>query len=116
MLTLELAALRVECQQHTLPRSDRRPATAQGDDVGQDSIHAPTASSFVGTGVVTPVMVQPAVPVFTKEKPGCWTRQRAFAQVRHDSNIQLLSFSLVTTQANEAARAGTRSRCLPADA
>jgi hypothetical protein len=31
----------------------------------------------------------------TKEKPGFWTRQRAFEQVRHGSNIQLLSFSLV---------------------
>jgi putative peptide maturation dehydrogenase len=32
----------------------------------------------------------------TKEKPGFWTRRRAFEQVRHGSNIQLLSFSLVT--------------------
>src|SRR5215207_11124949 len=29
-----------------------------------------------------------------KENPGCWTRRRAFAQVRHDSNIQLLPYSL----------------------
>jgi hypothetical protein len=33
----------------------------------------------------------------TKENPGCWTRRRAFAQVRHGSNIQLLPYSLVTT-------------------
>jgi hypothetical protein len=33
---------------------------------------------------------------FTKEKPGCWTRRRVFEQVRRGSNIQLLSFSLVT--------------------
>jgi hypothetical protein len=32
----------------------------------------------------------------TKEKPGFWTRQRAFEQVRCGSNIQLLSFSLVS--------------------
>src|SRR5215203_2069173 len=31
----------------------------------------------------------------TKEKPGFWTRRRAFEQVRGGSNIQLLSFSLV---------------------
>jgi hypothetical protein len=31
----------------------------------------------------------------TKEKPGFWTRQRAFEQVKDGSNIQLLSFSLV---------------------
>jgi hypothetical protein len=30
-----------------------------------------------------------------KEKPGFWTRRRAFVQVRRGSNIQLLSFSLV---------------------
>jgi hypothetical protein len=33
--------------------------------------------------------------VVTKERPGFWTRRRAFEQVRHGSNIQLLSFSLV---------------------
>jgi hypothetical protein len=32
----------------------------------------------------------------TKEKPGFWTRRRAFEQVRHGSNIQLLSYPLVT--------------------
>jgi hypothetical protein len=32
----------------------------------------------------------------TKEKPGCWTRRRAFTQVRRGSNIQLLSYSLVS--------------------
>ena len=31
----------------------------------------------------------------TKENPGCWTRRRAFAQVRHGSNIQLLPYALV---------------------
>jgi hypothetical protein len=35
----------------------------------------------------------------TKEKPGCWTRRRAFEQVRDGSNIQLLPYSLVTTAA-----------------
>jgi hypothetical protein len=34
----------------------------------------------------------------TKENPGCWTRRRAFAQVRHGSNIQLLPYSLVTAE------------------
>jgi len=33
----------------------------------------------------------------TKEKAGCWTGRRVFAQVRQGSNIQLLPFSLVTT-------------------
>ncbi len=33
----------------------------------------------------------------TKKKAGCWTRRRAFAQVRQGSNIQLLPYSLVTT-------------------
>jgi hypothetical protein len=36
------------------------------------------------------------VVALPKEKPGCWTRGRAFAQVRHGSNIQLLLHSLVT--------------------
>jgi hypothetical protein len=31
-----------------------------------------------------------------KEKADCWTRWRTFAQVRRDSNIQLLPFPLVT--------------------
>jgi hypothetical protein len=31
----------------------------------------------------------------TKEKAGCWTRRRAFAQVRQGSNIQLLPYPLV---------------------
>jgi hypothetical protein len=31
----------------------------------------------------------------TKGKPGCWTCRRAFEQVRHGTNIQLLSYSLV---------------------
>jgi hypothetical protein len=30
-----------------------------------------------------------------KEKAGCWTRRRAFAQVRWGSNIQLLPYPLV---------------------
>jgi hypothetical protein len=34
----------------------------------------------------------------TKEKAGCWTRRRTSAQVRHGSNIQLLSYSLVTAR------------------
>jgi hypothetical protein len=34
--------------------------------------------------------------VHTKEEPGFWTRRRAFVQVKRGSNIQLLSFSLVT--------------------
>jgi hypothetical protein len=33
----------------------------------------------------------------TKKKPGFWTRQMAFEQVRSGSNIHLLSFSLVTS-------------------
>ena len=32
----------------------------------------------------------------TKEKAERWTRRRAFAQVRHSSNIQLLPYSLVS--------------------
>jgi hypothetical protein len=41
-----------------------------------------------------------AIEQLTKEKPGCWTRRRAFEQVRDGSNIQLLPYSLVsrTTQ------------------
>jgi hypothetical protein len=35
------------------------------------------------------------IPLVTKEKPGCWTRRRAFAQVRHHSKIQLLPYPLV---------------------
>jgi hypothetical protein len=38
----------------------------------------------------------PVEDVNTKENPGCWTRRRAFAQVRHGSNIQLLPYSLVS--------------------
>ena len=33
----------------------------------------------------------------TKEKAGRWTPWRAFTQVRHSSNFQLLPFSLVTS-------------------
>jgi hypothetical protein len=54
----------------------RRRAPGAGKSAGQDE--------YVGAGGVT------------KEKPGCWTRRRAFAQVRQGSNIQLLSYSLVT--------------------
>jgi hypothetical protein len=36
----------------------------------------------------------------TKEKAGCWTRRRTFAQVRRGSNIQLLPYSLVTYTVN----------------
>jgi hypothetical protein len=38
----------------------------------------------------------PGLRSYPKEKPDCWTRRRAFAQVRRSSNIQLLSFSLVS--------------------
>jgi len=41
----------------------------------------------------------------TKENPGCWTRRRAFDQVRHGSNIQLLPYSLVS-QGTGAVRTG----------
>jgi hypothetical protein len=50
-------------------------------------------------------MVEPRT---TKAKPGCWTRRRTFDQVRHGSNIQLLSFSLV-----RAARARRPCGLLP---
>jgi hypothetical protein len=36
-----------------------------------------------------------SVTSVTKKKPGFWTRQMAFEQVRSGSNIHLLSFSLV---------------------
>jgi hypothetical protein len=42
------------------------------------------------------VVVVRRSPLATKEKPGCWTRQRTFEQVRHGSNIQLLPYSLVS--------------------
>jgi hypothetical protein len=47
-------------------------------------------------GYLTWVQQHPDGFVVTKEKAGCWTRRRAFAQVRRGSNIQLLSvpFSL----------------------
>jgi hypothetical protein len=51
----------------------------------------------------------------TKEKPGCWTHQRAFAQVRHDSNIQLLSFSLVSSWVWVTPRMRENGGGLPAD-
>jgi hypothetical protein len=35
---------------------------------------------------------------YTKEKPGFWTRLRAFAQVTCGSNIQLLPFALVAVR------------------
>jgi hypothetical protein len=35
------------------------------------------------------------IVALTKAKAGCWTRWRAFAQVRQGSNIQLLPFPLV---------------------
>jgi hypothetical protein len=39
----------------------------------------------------------------TKENTERWTRQRAFAQVRHSSNIQLLPYSLVNALATRSA-------------
>ena len=44
----------------------------------------------------TAAVCDPTGAVLTKENPGCWTRRRAFAQVRHGSNIQLLPYSLVS--------------------
>ena len=41
---------------------------------------------------------RPRMRRLPKENPGCWTRRTAFAQVRHGSNIQLLPFSLVSSQ------------------
>jgi uncharacterized protein YjbI with pentapeptide repeats len=38
----------------------------------------------------------PSKEALTKEKPGCWTRRRAFVQVRRGPNIQILPFPLVT--------------------
>jgi hypothetical protein len=42
----------------------------------------------------------------TKEKPGCWTRRMAFAQVRDGSNIQLLPYSLVVRPEVESRSGG----------
>jgi hypothetical protein len=68
-----------------------------------DALHA--VADWIKTYVVKPHKdlgragpVCPFVPVSlegTKAKPGFWTRRRPFAQVRHGSNIQLLSYSLV---------------------
>jgi hypothetical protein len=48
----------------------------------------------------------------TKEKPGFWTRRRAFEQVRHGSNIQLLSYSLVTSSRPGARQCWRRTTTL----
>jgi membrane protein implicated in regulation of membrane protease activity len=60
-------------------REHSQPSTVDDDHVGDDN-----------GGPLAP----PPEPV-TKVKAGCWTRRRAFAQVRRGLNIQLLPFSLV---------------------
>jgi hypothetical protein len=64
--------------------------------------HRPAAVGF-GCGYLVQLATRRRPQTFpgrlwllTKEKPGCWTRRRAFTQVRRGSNIQLLSYSLVT--------------------
>jgi hypothetical protein len=60
-------------------------------------------TAFVGIRLLLVQRHDPAKALFTpnhnrrvtKEKPERWTRWRAFAQVRHSSNIQLLPSSLV---------------------
>ena len=62
-----------------------------------DQLHPSVAPSQGAPGLPR---LQPVLelrhPGLTKEKLGFWTRRRAFEQVRHGSNIQLLSYSLVT--------------------
>jgi len=53
---------------------------------------------------------QSGIWAVTKEKAERWTRWRAFAQVRHGSNIQLLPFSLVSPK--QVIRTGTASSWL----
>jgi hypothetical protein len=48
-----------------------------------------------------PGPVRTRVPAITKAKAGCWTRWRAFAQVRQGSNIQLLPFPLVAVYGSD---------------
>jgi hypothetical protein len=49
----------------------------------------------------------------TKEKAERWTRWRAFAQVRHSLNIQLLPYSLVRS-CSWRPKASTTTRSRPA--
>jgi hypothetical protein len=49
---------------------------------------------------------RPSGAKLPKERPGLWTHRRAFGQVRHGTNIQLLSFSLVGGVTRRAASWG----------
>jgi len=61
---------------------------------------------WVGAGGVEPPASSVSV---TKEKPGFWTRRKAFEQVRRSSNIHLLPYSLVTRAYRCATRRFPRS-------
>src|SRR5215218_3298065 len=70
------------------------PACDQEPDVMV--VTCPDASNGIGAAhLACPGVPAATVPCVTKENPGCWTHRRAFAQVRHGSNIQLLPYSLV---------------------
>jgi hypothetical protein len=61
--------------------------------------HLPVILGELAAGIVLgttgSVRLQARNETFTREKAGCWTRQRAFAQVRQGQNIQLLPYPLV---------------------
>jgi hypothetical protein len=58
-----------------------------------------TAAAVLGTLTLVALSLDspPGRPhLVPKEKPGLWTHRRAFGQVKPGTNIQLLSFSLVS--------------------
>src|SRR5215211_5228362 len=70
---------------HRPMRGDHRPGATEGLATPRPAAISPAHRCHTHTNI------QPGP--LTKEKPGCWTHQRAFAQVRWGSNIQLLPYS-----------------------
>jgi hypothetical protein len=89
-------------------RREQQAEVAVGDparlkDLAEPSTLGPSRSTPASAFVAVDAADQATRPegrrrgtlALPKEKPGFCTRRRAFEQVRHGSNIQLLSFSLV---------------------
>src|SRR5215213_2670505 len=79
----------------TLPRRFSPPGA------GQDRDHLPPASRRTRQAKAGPYSAYVGLrnwveQGYKKEKPGFWTRRASFEQVRRGSNIQLLSFALVS--------------------
>ena len=74
-----------------------RPAQSAGRSwAARFDAATPPFPHFAPRGALTSGALSSGHGLPTKEKPGCWTRRRAFGQVRQGSNIQLLPYPLVS--------------------